>query len=104
MKKAFLYHANLIVLLLFITVSSLFAAERKAVLPGLKDRCPVCGMFVYKYPDFIAEIIFKDGSHAVFDGTKDMFKYYFNFKKYDPKKKVADIVSLYVTYYYTLTL
>lgn len=59
-------------------------------------------MFVYKYPDFIAEIIFKDGSYAVFDGAKDMFKYYFNLKKYNPKKRVLDIGSLYVTDYYTL--
>lgn len=102
MKKAFLYHANLIVLLLFITVNSLFAAESKAVLPGLKDRCPVCGMFVVKYPDFIAEIIFRDGSYAVFDGAKDMFKYYFNLKKYDPGKKKADIDTIYVSDYYSL--
>jgi nitrous oxide reductase accessory protein NosL len=61
-------------------------------------------MFVAKYPDFVAEILFKDGSYAVFDGAKDMFKYYFNLKKYSPKKNVSDIVSLYVTDYYTLTL
>jgi nitrous oxide reductase accessory protein NosL len=80
------------------------AATVAPIKPTEKDKCPVCGMFVYKYPDFISEIIFRDGSYAVFDGAKDMFKYYFNFKKYDPKKKVADIVSLYVTDYYTLTL
>jgi len=70
--------------------------------PSKKDKCPVCGMFVYKYPDFIAEIIFKDGSYAVFDGAKDMFKYYFNLKKYNPNKRVSDIGSLYVTDYYSL--
>ena len=90
------------IIILFFSVS--LAATGAPIKPTKKDKCPVCGMFVYKYPDFIAEVIFKDGSHAVFDGTKDMFKYYFNLKKYDPKKKVADIVSLYVTDYYTLTL
>ena len=61
-------------------------------------------MFVAKYPDFIAEIIFKDGSYAVFDGAKDLFKYYLNFGKYNPRKKQSDISSLFVTSYYTVTL
>jgi nitrous oxide reductase accessory protein NosL len=38
------------------------------------DKCPVCGMFVAKYPDFLGQIIFSDDSHAFFDGAKDMFK------------------------------
>ena len=61
-------------------------------------------MFVAKYPDFLAEIIFKDGSYAVFDGVKDMFKYYFNLKKYSPTKDLSDIDSIYVTSYYDLVL
>jgi nitrous oxide reductase accessory protein NosL len=61
-------------------------------------------MFAAKYPDFLAEIVFKDGSYAVFDGPKDMFKYYFQLKKYNPSKKVEDIDSIYVTDYYSLTL
>ena len=61
-------------------------------------------MFVAKYPDFLAEILFKDGSSAFFDGTKDMFKYYLNLEKYDPKKRLEDIDSIYVTNYYNLTL
>jgi hypothetical protein len=60
-------------------------------------------MFVAKYPDFLAEIVFKDGSYAVFDGVKDMFKYYFNLQKYNSKKKTSDIESLYVTDYYRMT-
>jgi nitrous oxide reductase accessory protein NosL len=60
-------------------------------------------MFVAKYPDWVGEIIFKDGTYAVFDGPKDMFKYYFNLRKYNPSKKIADIDSIYVTDYYGLT-
>ena len=41
--------------------------------PARKDKCPVCGMFVHKYPKWVAEIIFKDGTHAVFDGPKDTY-------------------------------
>ncbi|TAN44762.1 MAG: nitrous oxide reductase accessory protein NosL [Nitrospirae bacterium] len=84
------------------TVFSAHAAELKTVKPTQKDKCPVCGMFVAKYPDFTAGIVFKDGSHAVFDGVKDMFKYYFNMKKYNPSKKAEDIGSVFVTEYYGL--
>jgi len=61
-------------------------------------------MFVAKYPDFLAEIVFKDGTYVVFDGTKDMFKYSLNLKKYNPSKGPEDIDSIYVTDYYNLTL
>ncbi len=73
------------------------------VRPSPKDKCPVCGMFVAKYPGFVAEILFKDGSYAVFDGAKDMFKFYFNLKKYQPKKDRSDIDRIFVTDYYQLT-
>src|SRR4030043_45775 len=89
---------------LALTLSLSWSGERKPIKPSPKDKCPVCGMFVAKYPDFLAEILFKDGSYAVFDGTKDMFKYYFNLKKYNPQKRLEDIDSIYVTDYYNLTL
>jgi copper chaperone NosL len=92
----------LVCILIVTSALTVFAAD--VVKPTSHDKCPVCGMFVAKYPDFIAEIIFKDGSHAIFDGTKDMLKYYFNLPKYNPKKKPEDIRSIYVTDYYGLTL
>ena len=61
-------------------------------------------MFVVKYPDFLAEIIYKDGTYAVFDGSKDMFKYLFNLQKYNPAQKTENIDSIYVTDYYQLAL
>jgi copper chaperone NosL len=94
------------ILTLTLTLTLLFpswAGERKPVKAGPKDKCPVCGMFVAKYPDFLAEIIFKDGTYAVFDGAKDMFKYYFNLAKYNPAQKLANIDSIYVMDYYHLT-
>jgi copper chaperone NosL len=78
------------------------AAASGPVKPSNRDKCPVCGMFVAKYPDFLARIVFRDGSCAFFDGAKDMFKYYRNMKKYAPSKTMEDIVSIYVTDYYTL--
>jgi len=68
------------------------------------DKCPVCGMFVAKYPDFVDQIVFKDGSHAFFDGVKDMMKYYFDLPKYNPGETQADIAAILVTDYYTLKL
>ena len=91
-------------LILSLTLTLTYGGDRKPIKPSQKDKCPVCGMFVAKYPDFLAEIVFKDGTYVVFDGTKDMFKYYHNLKKYNPSKRPEDIDSIYVTDYYTLTL
>ena len=61
-------------------------------------------MFVYKYPDWVGQIIFNDGSMAFFDGTKDLFKYYFNLNKYNPEKTLNDIAAIYVTEYYDMKI
>jgi copper chaperone NosL len=61
-------------------------------------------MFVAKYPDFVAQVVFKDGSHAFFDGVKDMMKYYFELPKYNPSKTTADIAHILVTDYYSMKL
>ncbi len=78
------------------------AGQASPVTPGKTDKCPVCGMFVTKYPDFLAQVIFTDGSYALFDGVKDMFKYYFNLPKYNAAKKPADIAFIYVADYYSM--
>ena len=77
--------------------------ETSTISAAKTDKCPVCGMFVAKYPDFLAKIIFTDGSYAVFDGAKDMFKYYFNLKKYSAAKEISDIASIAVTDYYEMS-
>ena len=103
-KYAFFALSLFLALPLTLTLSLSHGGDRKPIKSLPKDKCPVCGMFVAKYPDFLAEIIFKDGSYAVFDGTKDMFKYYFDMRKYNPKKSLADIDFVYVTEYYSLNL
>jgi len=91
-------------LLLFLVFASCASAgEKQPVKPVAKDKCPVCGMFVAKYPDFLAQVLYKDGHYALFDGVKDMFKYLFAMQKYEPSRKKDDIVSVYVTDYYALT-
>ncbi len=82
--------------------SGLLAADMKPLTPSAKDKCPVCGMFVAKYPDWTAQIIFKDGTVYFFDGAKDMFKFYFNLKRYSPKRTIDDVSAIYVTDYYSL--
>ena len=44
-------------------------------------------MFVYKYPDWLAEIIYNDDSVEFFDGAKDLFKFYFNPDKYPVRQE-----------------
>jgi nitrous oxide reductase accessory protein NosL len=79
-----------------------WAADAPPRKPSKADKCPVCGMFVYKYPDWVGQVIFKDGSADFFDGAKDLFKYYFDLKKYNPKKSKTDIQAIYVSEYYKM--
>jgi copper chaperone NosL len=90
-------------LLGFLPSSLLGAAETGMPKPTARDKCPVCGMFVAKYPDWLAAIRFQDGSHAFFDGAKDLFKYLQDPKRYDPGRKPEDIRAALVMDYYALS-
>jgi nitrous oxide reductase accessory protein NosL len=80
------------------------AASKSATVPSSKDKCPVCGMFVAKYPDWIAAAQTKDGVTFYFDGPKDLFTHYFNPGRYTPGKKQSDISGLSVKEYYSLKM
>lgn len=67
-----------------------------------KEKCPVCGMFVYKYPNWAAEIVLEDGLSYYFDGVKDMMKFYFEPEKFISDTKGKKISKIKVTDYYTL--
>ena len=86
MNKKFYPVILAILYILFLSVPLSFAADKKPVEVKKSDKCPVCGMFVAGYKNWLAEIIFTDGTYAVFDGPKDMFRYYLNVKKYNPVK------------------
>lgn len=89
----------------FLMIAGTGLAEMKGpVEPSKEDKCPVCGMFVYKYPDWLAEIILKDESVEFFDGAKDLFKYYFDPKKYRPGKNKKNIAAIYVMEYYDMKM
>lgn len=62
-------------------------------------KCPVCGMFVYKYPKWSTLMVIK-GEFHYFDGVKDMMKYYI-FDADFPYDR-ADIDKLEVSDFYTL--
>jgi copper chaperone NosL len=94
----------MIVALLVSSVGIAWGGAAQPRKPAAGDKCPVCGMFVAKFPDFAAQVHFKDGSVYYFDGSKDLFKYYLNSERYTPGKKKADIRTIYVTNYYDLFL
>ncbi len=72
------------------------------VPPAGRDRCPVCGMFVARYPDWIAEIVFRDGDTVVFDGVKDLGQYWLDMRRYTPGRSREEVQAVYVSDYYTL--
>ncbi len=68
-----------------------------------QDKCPVCGMFVYKYPKWVAQIVYRDKNRLSFDGVKDMMKFYFNRTKYGKYETFTreNISQILVIDYYT---
>jgi len=99
MKKYAFFSIVFLFALIFSVQGTVFAFD--PVKPLGSDKCPVCGMKVTPYPNWIAQIIFADGSYALFDGPKDMLKYYFEMNKYNKTKSVKDISDIYVTEYYS---
>ena len=87
---------------LVLSTSAFSSGEHPPEPPSLSEKCPVCGMFVAKYPDWTAIITFKDSSRLYFDGPKDLLTYYFHIKKYTPQKNQTDIVMIQVKDYYSL--
>jgi nitrous oxide reductase accessory protein NosL len=103
MLSRFLRVLPALCLLGFLLPFSLGAAENAMPKPTARDKCPVCGMFVAKYPDWLAAIRFQDGSHVFFDGAKDMFKYLQNPRRYDPGRKQQALSTVLVMDYYNLS-
>ena len=96
------YFLVLVLIFGLLSVSPAWGGDITPVKPSPNDKCPVCGMFVAECPDFIATIKFQDGTSVLFDGPKDMFKYYFDIKRYNPSRRRSDIIAIYVKDYYTL--
>ncbi len=56
------------------------------------EKCPICGMYIYKYPKWATQIFYAD-KHYSFDGVKDLMKYYFDNKDGISKILVTDYYS-----------
>ncbi|MEA3287533.1 MAG: nitrous oxide reductase accessory protein NosL [Candidatus Marinimicrobia bacterium] len=69
------------------------------------EKCPVCGMFVYKYPRWVAVLnitINNQPKKLYFDGVKDLMKFYHNPQKWG-KYEHLKIHEVVVTDYYQQT-
>jgi nitrous oxide reductase accessory protein NosL len=91
-------------LILLHGAGKVFAEPVDLPAPGPKDTCPVCGMFVAKYPEWVATVLYKDGHAHHFDGAKDLFKYLLDLPKWAPNHQMSEIKSIGVTEYYALQL
>lgn len=80
----------------FLASVVIVAASKGPPPPGPKDRCAVCGMFVAKYPNWIATIVSADRAPRFFDGPKDLFR----FLASEEGKGIAE-AEIWVTDYYT---
>lgn len=75
--------------------------QENVIKVGKDEKCPVCGMFVYKYPKWAAQIhITGKEKHLSFDGVKDLMKLYLEPQKWGDYKKMSFYTVL-VTDYYT---
>ena len=95
-------HLALALALVLLLVPSARAGEVVVPPPKADSVCPVCGMFVAKYPEWIAYVVYKDGHAHYFDGAKDMFKFLADPKRYVPGHKAEDVAQVAVTDYYNV--
>ncbi len=91
-----------LLLALMVVFTTLRAEPVRCPAPGPKDTCPVCGMFVAKYPEWIATVVYRDGHSHHFDGAKDLFKYLLDLPRWAPGHRVEEMQTIGVTEYYGL--
>jgi nitrous oxide reductase accessory protein NosL len=82
----------------YVSNGSMKLTNKHLLVPS-EAKCPVCGMFVGKYPKWAAFMVV-DGKKYYFDGVKDMMKYYI-FDGNFPYNR-SSISKMSVSDYYTL--
>ena len=97
LKSSIMVLSTLLLLQGLVQTSS--AAPQEKIEPGV--RCPVCGMFVVKYPNWITQIHHSNGTVKLFDGVKDMMVYYYNTQKHGQDSQET-IQEIWVKDYYKL--
>jgi nitrous oxide reductase accessory protein NosL len=84
-----------------LTIALLLAGPEQ-VKPKPGEKCPVCGMFVVRYPDWVAWVRFTGGDRVLFDGAKDLFKFLLRYEDYGAVARRTDVAEVFVTDYYSL--
>ena len=60
-------------------------------------RCPVCGMYPARSPEWAAQVIFANGDAYFFDSPLSLFQYLANVGHYSQGRTAHDLVARYVT-------
>lgn len=71
--------------------------------PGARDKCPVCGMFVSRHPDWLTVLEFSDRESLYFCSPKDAFKFLHFPERYLPQVHRRSITAWHLKDYYTLS-
>ena len=102
MNKVFFLFLFIYIQLVAFTSLGIANTEATDIVPE-NARCSVCGMFVAKYPNWLAQINYDSPDETkFFDGVKDMMVFYFNPQKYGGPARET-IKGIFVKDYYTLT-
>lgn len=62
-----------------------------------QQRCPVCGMHPALFPNWMAQIVMRDGGMVAFDSPGEMLRYLHDLPRYGKGRTLADIGRIYVS-------
>jgi nitrous oxide reductase accessory protein NosL len=77
-------------------------ADGSLPMPTAKEKCPVCGMFVARYPDWLCVVTFRDGAPLFTDGPKDLFTLLLDTGKFRGGGESGGVLAVGVKDYYSL--
>jgi len=60
-------------------------------------RCPVCGMYPARSPEWAAQVIFDNGDTQFFDSPLSLFTYLHDVGRYTAGRQASDIAASFVT-------
>ncbi len=92
----------LLALAMLVAIAPVHAGEIVVPPPKPGDKCPVCGMFVAPYPEWVAAVVYKDGHAHYFDGAKDLFRFLQSPTRWAPGHRDDDVALISVTEYYAV--
>jgi nitrous oxide reductase accessory protein NosL len=94
---------NRVLLCSIVAFTLIFQVQPSIAAPNVTvdrtTRCQICGMFIAKYPNWVALIV-TEGENHYFDGVKDLLVFVFNSVSYG--YKAEDLLDIWVKDYYSL--